>query len=128
MTCTETMAGVKLFNGLLDFPPGRRLTGVRRAAVMSEESAVASTTTDFEQLFLEPYPRMVRVMIRLVGNSGEAEDLAADAFYRYHRHQAEEEIGGNPAGWLYRTAMNLGLDALRANSRSERREEKAQRE
>jgi len=119
---------VKLVNALLDFPPGRRLTGVRRAPVMSEESAVDSPTTDFEQLFLEHYPRLVRVLIRLVGNSGQAEELAADAFYRYHGHRAEEGIGGNPAGWLYRTAMNLGLDALRANSRRCRREEKAQRE
>src|SRR6185312_7355324 len=128
MTSTETAASPEIFSVLLDFPPGRRLTDVRRAAVMSEENAVASTTTDFEQLFLEHYPRLVRVLIRLVGNSGQAEELAADAFYRYHRHQAEEEIGGNPAGWLYRTAMNLGLDALRANSRRCRREEKAQRE
>lgn len=85
-----------------------------------------SPTTNFEQLFLEHYPRLVRILIRLVGNSGQAEELAADAFYRYH--QAEESIGGNPAGWLYRTAMNLALDALRANSRRVRREEKAQRE
>jgi RNA polymerase sigma-70 factor (ECF subfamily) len=131
MTCTETTAAqrdVKLFNALLDFPPGRRLTGVRRAAVMSEESAVDSSTTDFEQLFVEHYPRLVRVLIRLVGNSGQAEELAADAFYRYYGHQAEESTGSNPAGWLYRTAMNLGLDALRANSRRSRREEKAQQE
>ena len=95
---------------------------------MNEESAVDSPTTEFEQLFLEHYPRLVRILIRLVGNSGQAEELAADAFYRYHRHQAEEGIEGHPAGWLYRTAMNLGLDALRANSRRVRREEKAQRE
>jgi len=95
---------------------------------MNEESAVDSPTTEFEQLFLEHYPRLVRILIRLVGNSGQAEELAADAFYRYHRHQAEEGIEATPAGWLYRTAMNLGLDALRANSRRVRREEKAQRE
>src|SRR3569833_2833125 len=118
----------KVFDSLLDFPSGRRLTGVRRAVVMNEESAVDSPTTEFEQLFLEHYPRLVRILIRLVGNSGQAEELAADAFYRYHRHQAEEGIEGNPAGWLYRTAMNLGLDALRANSRRVRREEKARRE
>jgi len=128
MTYTETAAGAKFFSALLDFPPGRRLPGVRRAAIMSEESAVDFPTTDFEQLFLEHYPRLVRILIRLVGNSGQAEELAADAFYRYHGHQGEDGIGGNPAGWLYRTAMNLGLDALRANSRRVRREEKAQRE
>jgi RNA polymerase sigma-70 factor (ECF subfamily) len=133
MTDTETIAarpGVNFFDALLGFSPGRRLTGVRpdRPALMSEESAVDFAAADFEQLFLEHYPRLVRILIRLVGNSGQAEELAADAFYRYHRHQAEEGNGSNPAGWLYRTAMNLGLDALRANSRRCRREEKAQRE
>jgi RNA polymerase sigma-70 factor (ECF subfamily) len=94
----------------------------------SEGNAVESPGGEFEQLFLEHYPRLVRVLIRLMGNSGQAEELAADAFYRFHRHRAEEGIDGNPAGWLYRTAVNLGLDALRSNSRRTRREEKAQRE
>jgi RNA polymerase sigma-70 factor (ECF subfamily) len=133
MTCIERIAAEPDVNNLvalLGFPPGRRLEGVRsdRPLVIGEEDIVDSASQEFEQLFLEHYPRLVRVLIRLVGSSGQAEELAADAFYRYHRHQAEESIDGNPAGWLYRTAMNLGLDALRANSRRSRREEKAQRE
>lgn len=132
MTGIETMAvqpGVKILNALLDFPPGRRLPGVRpdRPAVLSAE-AVEPPILEFDQLFLEHYPRLVRILIRLVGNSGQAEELAADAFYRYHQHQAAQPIDENPAGWLYRTAMNLGLDAIRANSRRSRREERAQRE
>src|SRR5579863_9397241 len=82
----------------------------------------------FEELFLEHYPRLVKTLLRLVGNAGQAEELAADAFYRLHRHRSEHLSEENPAGWLYRTAMNLGLDALRANSRRSRREERAQRE
>ncbi|HWF09964.1 MAG TPA: sigma-70 family RNA polymerase sigma factor [Bryobacteraceae bacterium] len=79
----------------------------------------------FELLFLEHYPRLVRMLIRLVGNSGQAEELASDAFYRLHRHRNQYGAEENPAGWLYRTGMNLGLDALRANSRRVRREEEA---
>ena len=82
----------------------------------------------FEDLFLEHYPRLVKTLLRLVGNRGQAEELAADAFCRLHRHRSRHGSGENPAGWLYRTAMNLGLDALRANSRRSRREERAQRE
>jgi RNA polymerase sigma-70 factor, ECF subfamily len=89
----------------------------------------------FEELFLEHYPRLVKTLLRLVGNPGQAEELAADAFYRLHQHRnlrgtpgTPESPDENPAGWLYRTAMNLGLDALRANSRRSRREERAQRE
>lgn len=82
----------------------------------------------FEELFFEHYPRLVKTLVRLVGDSGQAEELAADAFCKLHRHQSERHEDDNPAGWLYRTAMNLGLDALRSNSRRARREERAQRE
>ncbi len=81
----------------------------------------------FERLFLEHYPRLVRTLLRLVGNAGQAEELAADAFYRLHQHRERHREDENPAGWVYRTAMNLGLDALRADSRRSRREEAAQR-
>jgi RNA polymerase sigma-70 factor (ECF subfamily) len=68
------------------------------------------------------------MLVRLVGNSGQAEELASDAFYRLHRHRSQYGVEENPAGWLYRAATNLALDALRANSRRVRREENAQRD
>jgi RNA polymerase sigma factor (sigma-70 family) len=83
---------------------------------------------EFEELFLEHYPRLVKTLLRLVGNSGQAEELAADAFFRLHQHRGQNRSDENPAGWLYRTAVNLGLDALRANSRRSRREVQAGRE
>lgn len=87
---------------------------------------------EFEALFLEHYPRLVKTLLRLVGKSGQAEELAADAFYRLHQHLSQHlsQTGSedNLAGWLYRTAVNLGLDALRANSRRVRREDRSQRE
>ena len=82
----------------------------------------------FENLFVEHYPRLVRTLLRLIGNPAQAEELAADAFYKLYRQYERESPGENPAGWLYRTAMNLGLDALRADSRRVRREERAGRE
>lgn len=97
------------------------------ALLLSEEPRVVAKPA-FEELFLEHYPRLVKALLRLVGSPGQAEELAADAFYRLHQHQSRELSGENPAGWLYRTAMNLGLDALRADSRRSRREEQAHRE
>jgi len=105
----------------------------------SHEAVLLNTgpelTSDFvfEEIFLEHYPRLVKTLLRLVGNPGQAEELASEAFFRLHRHRSQPDRRGqspeeNPAGWLYRTAMNLGLDALRANSRRSRREERAQRE
>src|SRR5947209_11623747 len=91
--------------------------------------SVQDRTVDrvFEELFAGHYPRLVKTLLRLVGDPGQAEELAADAFYRLHQNRPP----GTPdalAGWLYRTAMNLGLDALRANARRSRREDQAGRE
>jgi len=42
--------------------------------------------------------------------------VANDAFWRLYRQPALQ-IDGNVGGWLYRTATNLGIDALRASGR-----------
>ena len=81
----------------------------------------------FEELFAEHYPRLVKTLLRLVGNAGQAEELAADAFYKLYQNRPAGENPNLP-GWLYRTAMNLGLDALRSNTRRARREDQASRE
>jgi RNA polymerase sigma-70 factor (ECF subfamily) len=82
---------------------------------------------DFERLFLAHYPRLVRILLRLTGNPAQAEELAADAFYKFYSHRPGLHET-NPAGWLYRTAMNLAFDALRADTRRLRREERTGRE
>ncbi|HWD98007.1 MAG TPA: sigma-70 family RNA polymerase sigma factor [Bryobacteraceae bacterium] len=82
----------------------------------------------FEELFISHYPRLVRILLRLTGNPAQAEELAADAFYKFYAWKGRPFCGDNPAGWLYRTAMNLAFDALRADSRRVRREEGAGRE
>jgi RNA polymerase sigma-70 factor (ECF subfamily) len=82
----------------------------------------------FEDLFAEHYPRLVRTLLRLVGNQAQAEELASDAFYKLCQQRPHQRPDENLAGWLYRTGMNLGFDALRANQRRLRREERAGRE
>ncbi len=82
----------------------------------------------FEDLFAEHYPRLVRTLLRLVGNQAQAEELAADAFYKLYQQRPRQKPDENLAGWLYRTGMNLGLDSLRANNRRAQREERAGRE
>ncbi len=100
---------------ILNFPP------VARARQPGADCA-------FEDLFAEHYPRLVRTLLRLVGNQAQAEELAADAFYKLCQQRPGQKPGENLAGWLYRTGMNLGLDALRANQRRMRREERAGKE
>lgn len=103
------------------------MQAIHETVVLTDEAECVSDY-DFERLFLEHYPKLVRTLLRLVGSAGQAEELAADAFYRLHQHRERHRSDENPAGWVYRTAINLALDALRANSRRSRREEVAQRE
>ena len=89
----------------------------------------ATVDRSFEELFVEHYPRLVKTLIRLTGDRGQSEELAAEAFCKlYKQRPASSTESGNSAGWVYKTALNLGLDALRANSRRVRREERAGRE
>lgn len=82
--------------------------------------------TAFEAAFLEHYPRVYGVLFRLVGDKAEAEDLALETFWKlWERAPARAD---NLGGWLYRVAMRLGYNALRAAKRRLRYEESAGRD
>ena len=71
----------------------------------------------FERLFLATYPRLVSILRRMLGDCGRAEELANEAFLKLHTAVLPPAAKKNLPGWLYRTAMNLGIDDLRARSR-----------
>jgi RNA polymerase sigma-70 factor (ECF subfamily) len=71
---------------------------------------------DFRAVFLQHYTRIVGILMRLLGDRSHAEEVANDAFWRLYRQPALQ-IDGNVGGWVYRTATNLGIDALRASGR-----------
>ncbi len=71
----------------------------------------------FDDLFLSTYPRLVSLLRRMLGDSGRAEELANEAFLKLHSTILPPIVRANIPGWLYRTAMNLGIDDLRARTR-----------
>ena len=75
---------------------------------------------DFEAVFRSDYPRIVRLVARVIRDQGRAEDLAVDAFWRLWRTPAAQ--GDLAGGWLYRTAVRLALDELRRRARRARYE------
>jgi RNA polymerase sigma-70 factor, ECF subfamily len=92
----------------------------------AEALARRTEETAFERVFLEHYPRVYEVLFRLVGDGAEAEDLALETFWKlWERAPAQAE---NLGGWLYRVAVRLGYNALRAARRRLHYEESAGRD
>lgn len=90
------------------------MTEERRAG---EQARGPDWASAFEAMYLEHHTRVVSVLLRLVGDRTEAEDLANDVFWKLYRRPLDLGPDGNVGGWLYRTATNLGIDALRAAAR-----------
>jgi RNA polymerase sigma-70 factor (ECF subfamily) len=88
------------------------------------EEIALNPTEWFDALFHAHYPRVVAMLGRLMGDRGQAEEIAADTFCKL----ARQSVGADrPTAWLYRVAMNAGLDALRSDARRKRREGVADR-
>jgi len=101
-------------------------------------SAPSPHEAAFEAAFVKHYARVLGLLFRLLGDRGQAEELASDVFLKLYRQPwlaapDPATAGGDlPAqagmnGWLYRTASNLGIDALRAAARRQRYEHAAAR-
>ena len=81
-----------------------------------------SNSSAFEDLFLEHWARVYRLLYRLVGDPAEAEDLALETFLRLHKRFPPHDGEFNLGGWLSRVATNLGLQSIRSWKRRERYE------
>lgn len=79
--------------------------------------------TDFEAVFASHWSRVYGLLFRLVGEHGEAEDLALEVFWRYYQHPPLEHDPQKLGGWLYRVALRMGYNALRAQRRRRSYEE-----
>lgn len=86
------------------------------APTVGRRSSSRWSESEFRGIFFEYYPRIVGVLVRLLGERSRAEEIANDALWRLYCQPASA-MNGNVAGWLYRTATNLGIDALRASTR-----------
>jgi RNA polymerase sigma-70 factor, ECF subfamily len=72
---------------------------------------------NFDRLFAAHYAALTRIVYRVVGDIGLAEELAAEAFWKLHRKPPASDY--NLAGWLYRTGLRLALDNLKKRKRRE---------
>ncbi|MGH9615465.1 MAG: sigma-70 family RNA polymerase sigma factor [Acidobacteriaceae bacterium] len=72
---------------------------------------------EFESIFREHHPRIVRVVRRVLRRDSEAEEVCAEVFFRLYRKGPGVAASGQVGGWLFRTATRAAIDTLRANRR-----------
>ncbi len=77
----------------------------------------------FNAVFNEHWERVCSVLFRLVGDRDEAEDLALETFLRLYQRLPRLNRPEAVGGWLYRVAVNQGLNALRSRWRRRRYED-----
>ncbi len=75
---------------------------------------------DFPALFTTGYRRLARLLYRVTGDFGRAEEVASEAFWRLHSRPPAVQT--NIEGWLYRTGLRLALDQLKKDRRRARYE------
>lgn len=75
-------------------------------------------SASFEALFVRHYPRVRGLLERMLGDSGEAEELAQETFLSLYRSPLTAQREHNLSGWLFRVATHLGYNALRAQRRA----------
>jgi RNA polymerase sigma-70 factor, ECF subfamily len=71
----------------------------------------------FEALFRQYQRDVYGWVVRIVRDTGIAEDLTVEAFWRAYRAHARFDPAGNFGGWLRRIATNLALDHLKRSRR-----------
>lgn len=73
--------------------------------------------SEFEAIFKTHYERILTVLMRLVRERSDAEELTNGVFWKLYKQPASAQVWTNPSAWLYRTAIHLGIDALRASGK-----------
>lgn len=75
-------------------------------AVVAPIAVAMSGSYDFDELYREHYPRLVRALA-LAGAGDVVEDLAQEAMARTLARWRRVRKGTNPAGYVYTTAFRL---------------------
>jgi RNA polymerase sigma-70 factor (ECF subfamily) len=70
-----------------------------------------------DALFRDNYSLIYRTAYHLTGNAQDAEDVLQTVFLRLLRNESIPDDQRNPKGYLYRAAVNVSLDLVRARRR-----------
>ena len=77
------------------------------------ERFAAGDLAAFEVLFRQHHREVYAWIVRIVRDTGIAEDLTVETFWRIYKHRARFRPDGNFRAWARRIATNAALDHLR---------------
>ena len=75
---------------------------------------------DFDALFVQHFPGLVRALTVVCGDRETAADCVQEAFMRAHQRWDRLASYDDPVGWVRHVAFNLGRDARRRRVRGAR--------
>ena len=84
------------------------------------EAAQKGDAESFGALMRRHQRRVYRLALHLVRNAAEAEDVTQDTFVRAYGALDRFDGRSEPFTWIYRIAVNISLNAIRARKPSER--------
>jgi RNA polymerase sigma factor (sigma-70 family) len=80
----------------------------------------AETERAFERLFAAEYRKVVAIAYRILADATEAEDVAQEVFYDFHRRHAPDAPWA--AAWLHKAAAHTAYNTAISRARRERRD------
>jgi len=93
---------------------------MRVDSVEGERLAGRAHTAEFDAVFVESYPRLVRSLTVVCGDGEVASDCVADAFERAYVRWRKVGRLDDPVGWIRRVAINRAHDVHRRHRRRDR--------
>jgi RNA polymerase sigma factor (sigma-70 family) len=76
-------------------------------------TAVPVKAVDFEEFFRAEHERLFQALYLLTGDAYEADDMSQEALLRSYERWDRVSSMDSPAGYVYRTALNLYRSRLR---------------
>src|SRR5262245_31309779 len=76
-----------------------------------------SLEQELEKIFREHYRLAYRTAYAVTGSAEDAEDVVQTIFLRLVRREFPPDLKKNPAGYFYRAAVNVSLNAIRGRKR-----------
>jgi len=112
--------GAVLRNTLSQNWLARRFYSVNATSEAVADAKADDALFDLQAVFRDQYQRIARVIARVVRDPARAEELAVEVFLKLSRNRRAQ--GERAEGWLYRSAVRMGLDELRRRTRRARYE------